>query len=359
MASEITKHNGGDIKTLIESTAPKIKQVLAKHIDSERFIRLCIFNITRNPALLDCTPLSLLQCVMTAAELGVNLGGSTGEAYPVPFKNSKTGKREAQFILGYKGLNKLVQEADEQIERISAHVVRKGDEFYFELGLDEKLRHVPTADIDAPITHAYAIVTYTNGRKRFEVMSKAEVDRIRKRSRAGDSGPWVTDYDEMAKKTVFRRLAKWLPLTPKAASAIEQSDEAEFGTISPSIDILPADDGEPKRKRVEALAEKIKEKNAQADDAPMTEAEVSAHAAEILPDPGEGSQEPSAHEKIVIALSEKYQVPTDIARARLDRYCRSMFKKTFSAVTEGSLEGIMKHVANDTFSDLGEVAAAC
>jgi recombinational DNA repair protein RecT len=53
-------------------------------------------------------------------------------------------------------------------------------------------------------------------------MTKDEVDSIKQRSRAGSSGPWVTDYNEMGKKTVFRRLTKWIPLSAEIRDAYER-----------------------------------------------------------------------------------------------------------------------------------------
>ena len=97
----------------------------------------------------------------------------------------------------------------------------------------------------------YAVCQFKDGTKKYEVMSKKEVDDIRKRSRAGQSGPWVTDYEEMAKKTVFKRLSKWLPVTPDLEAAVEH-DNQEYQSNSNQFDrssrvtaneLLGGDDG--------------------------------------------------------------------------------------------------------------------
>ena len=97
----------------------------------------------------------------------------------------------------------------------------------------------------------YAVCQFKDGTKKYEVMSKKEVDDIRKRSRAGQSGPWVTDYEEMAKKTVFKRLSKWLPVTPDLEAAVEhdnqeyQSNSNQFNRSSrvTANELLGGDDG--------------------------------------------------------------------------------------------------------------------
>ena len=71
----------------------------------------------------------------------------------------------------------------------------------------------------------YATCAFKDGTKKSDVMSIADVRAIQKRSRAGQSGPWITDFNEMAKKTVFRRLSKWLPLSAEIRDATEADDD--------------------------------------------------------------------------------------------------------------------------------------
>lgn len=116
-----------------------------------------------------------------------------------------------------------------EISTIQAHVVCKGDRFEFELGLDPRLSHVPSLEGgEREITHAYMVAHLKDGGVQVEVMTKADIDRIRSRSRSGGAGPWVTDYKEMARKTVVRRGMKYLPLTTEVREAVAVDEEVEF-----------------------------------------------------------------------------------------------------------------------------------
>jgi recombination protein RecT len=106
------------------------------------------------------------------------------------------------------------------IASIHADVVCDNDEFEVNLG---KVT-VHKIDYRKPRGAAYAFwarAEFKNGNQKCEVMTKMEVDAIRARSRAGSAGPWVTDFNEMGKKTVFRRLTKWIPLSAEIRDAID------------------------------------------------------------------------------------------------------------------------------------------
>src|SRR5262249_27161008 len=148
---------------------------------------------------------SLLGAIMQSAQLGLEPDGLLGHAYLVPY--GKT----CQLLVGYKGMLQLTRRSG-QISTIQAHVVHAEDTFEFWFGLDPKLKHVPS-DKENPgaLIAVYAVAKMKDASIQFDVMRKREVDAIRARSRASNEGPWVTDYEEMAKKTVLRRLCKMLP----------------------------------------------------------------------------------------------------------------------------------------------------
>lgn len=200
------------VRQLIEQMKPEIQRALPAHLDADRIARIAITVVGTTPALARCTPESFLGALMTASQLGLE-PGPLGEAYLVPYGDKVT------FIPGYRGLIKLAYQSG-QLRRIAAHVVRANDDFDFAYGLEPYLHHKPKlGDRGEPIG-AYAAAALINGESPFVVMSVSEVDRIRRRSRAADKGPWVTDWDAMARKTAVRQLARWLPMS---------TDLREFG----------------------------------------------------------------------------------------------------------------------------------
>lgn len=218
-----------------------ITSLVPEHLTPERLMRVAVNCVAKTPGLQKCTPTSLLQCVMAAAEVGLEPGGVLGQFYLVPMGNVATP------IIGYRGLLELARRSG-QIASIRAVVVHEKDRFRMTEGIEQTLDHEPYLEGDAgPLKYVYAVAKLKDGSVQVEVMSRAQVDAIRARSRAGNSGPWVTDYDEMAKKTVLRRLSKWLPLaTERWEKALEldngdcvegEATEAAAATVSELVSV--------------------------------------------------------------------------------------------------------------------------
>ena len=221
------------VKGLLERAAPSFAQVLPKHLSPNRLVRIAIASVAKTPELLGCNQQSLLQAVMQAAELGLEPGSALGEAYLVPFKGVVT------MIPGYRGLISLARRSG-QIEDIEAHVVYERDRFTHVKGTSMRLDHEPSLEADrGQIVAAYAMGWVKgSSRPHVEVMTRAEIDRIAK-----NSGPWRDHYSEMARKTVVRRLVKYLPMSVELARAIEIEDESHdigFNSNQDVIDIASA-----------------------------------------------------------------------------------------------------------------------
>lgn len=213
-----------------------LADVAPKHITKERIVKLALVAASRQPKLFECTPQSFLQSVMKSAELGLDCVGTLGQGYLVPYYNGKIKAFECQFIVGYQGLIELARRSG-NISRIESRVVYEKDEFVVEYGLEPKLIHKPYLGGDrGKIVCVYAIAELKDGSRQVEVMTLDEVERIRDRSKAKDGGPWVTDFAEMARKTVIRRLAKYLPLSPELAKAIE-TDDQQFDYHNAPLDV--------------------------------------------------------------------------------------------------------------------------
>lgn len=227
------------LRALLEKMKPEMAKVLPKHLEPERLLRIALTEMRRNPKLLDCSKESLLGAVMLSAQLGLE-PGPLGHCYLIPYFNKKTGTTEVQFQIGYKGMLELVRRSG-QIETIDAQVVYENDEFEFEYGLNPKLRHKPnlSGSRGKPIA-VYAIAKFKDGGYSFYVMSVEDVEKIRLKSKSPNEGPWVTDWEAMAKKTVIKQLAKYLPLSIEAqrAVAIDETTKKVSPTIEEPEEIL-------------------------------------------------------------------------------------------------------------------------
>jgi recombination protein RecT len=204
-----------------DSFRQAVAAALPKHLTPERFIRVAITAITRTPKLAQCDQASFFGALLTLSQYGIEPDGR--RAHLIPFENRKRGVTECQLIIDYKGLAELAMRSG-LVSYLHADTVCEADEFQVNLG--EITKHVidyrkPRGEVYA----AYAVCRFKDGATKAEVMTRDEVEAIRKRSRAGTSGPWVTDWAEMAKKTAFRRLSKWLPLSADLRQAIEVDDD--------------------------------------------------------------------------------------------------------------------------------------
>ncbi|MEE1357657.1 MAG: recombinase RecT, partial [Clostridia bacterium] len=193
--------------------------------------RMVLSAISVNPKLAQCTPSSFLGAMMSAAQLGLEPNTPLGQAYLIPYKNR--GVDEVQFQIGYKGLIDLAYRSGE-VELVQAHIVYENDDFTLEYGLEPKLVHKPAdRDRGEPIK-VYAMFKTKSGGYGFDVMSMDEVRRhAEKYSQAYKSGfsPWKSNFEEMAKKTVLKRVLKYAPLKSDFVRAVVQ-DESIKNEIS-------------------------------------------------------------------------------------------------------------------------------
>ncbi len=245
------------VRNFLEKMQGNLTAVLPRHLTAERMIKVALVSCAKTPKLLDCTSQSMAAAMMQAAELGLEPGGALGHAYLVPFKN------QVQFIPGYRGLIELARRSGE-IAQIGAWPVFKGEAFeYTNTDEGQKLTHVPNFESSRSaenLTHVYMIARLKGeDLPQIEVMSRAEVEAVRARSKAANAGPWVTDFVEMARKTVVKRGIKYLPLSSekfeKLAQAIEISNRAERDEID--LEVLPEqeDDADMPQRASEAAAQ--------------------------------------------------------------------------------------------------------
>lgn len=211
----------GEIGEYLGGMKDRVAQILPKHLTADRVLQMAATTIHRNPTIAKCTPTSLLGAVMQASLLGFPPVDALGYCYFVPYG------KDVQFQIGYKGLVDLARRSG-KVKDVYAEIVREGDVFEAEFGLERTLKHKPTFDTSKPVTHAYAVCHYSDGGYSFVVLSKAEIEKLRLRSpmqKGAPSGAWATDYEAMAKAKALKQLAKYLPLSLDQVAAVA-TDEA-------------------------------------------------------------------------------------------------------------------------------------
>lgn len=196
----------------------------------QRYVRIAVQEIRTNPKLAECDPATICQSIAKIVGWGLEIGGEAAEAYLIPRWNKHTNRMECQAQRGVKGLCKQVRNSGE-VSMVYAEPVYEGDRFYRSLGSDPRLEHEP-ADQTTNVTHVYAVCQYKDGSKQFKVMTRKQVEEHRdKFSQQKDGYTWRDNFEEMALKTVLRKLIKQLPITIG-------SDEDDSDTLPITVEPL-------------------------------------------------------------------------------------------------------------------------
>lgn len=219
----------GSFEEMIQNFRGTIAAVLPRHLSADRMARIALAEFRRQPKLAKCDPHSIFAAIIVASQLGLEIG-VMGEAYLVPYGG------ECQLIPGYQGLLDLVRRSG-RIKRIEAQVVRDGDSFTYRAGLQTVLEHTPKLEGEpGAMRLAYAVAEFSDGGYHVEVMTKQQIEKIRDGSQgykyakqSGKDSPWIDNPDEMWRKTVIRRICKYLPKSPELATALALEDASSRG----------------------------------------------------------------------------------------------------------------------------------
>lgn len=234
--TDLVQQKAKSLQALLEVSKKQIEAALPRHLTPERLLRIAMTEARKNPALLECTQASFIGAIIQTAQLGLEPGGILGHSYLVPFKNKKRGITEVQLIVGYKGMMDLAYRSP-KVSHVIARAVYEGDKFSYQYGTDERLEHVPDPEaMGKKLTHVYAVAFLREGGKIFDVMEAKEIESARQRSKTPDSGPWETDFESMAKKSVVRRMFRFMPVSIELQNAVgidEAGDrgEQDFGSV--------------------------------------------------------------------------------------------------------------------------------
>lgn len=212
-----------------EKMTPEVRAALPPQIPVERFMRVVLTAVNGNPDLLAADRRSLFESAMKAAQDGLLPDGRDGAFVVYNTKAKDANGRDSwikkvQWLPMIAGILKKVRNSGD-ILSLSAHIAYEKDEFHYVLGDDERIEHRPAmGERGAPVL-AYAIAKTKDGGIYREVMTVSDIEKVRSVSRAKNSGPWVDWWDEMARKTVLRRLAKRLPMSTDLDDLIRRDDE--------------------------------------------------------------------------------------------------------------------------------------
>ena len=203
-------------KTMFTDVAPPNYSV-------ERLRRQVSIIMAENDKVAKCSPTSIITSCMRIAELGLDLSKGAGQAYLVPYAT------ECTLIIGYRGYIELAYRTN-KVRSVQTGAVMEGDAFDYGLGSDPFVNHKPEIFGDrGNLIAVYAVARMKTGETMVDIMRRDEIDRVKKASRAGTRGPWVDHFTEMARKTVARRLAKYLPTDNILSLAMEyDADEPEI-----------------------------------------------------------------------------------------------------------------------------------
>lgn len=227
-----------EVKNFLETRKDDMAALAGRLIDPQRLLQLMLQACARPPegdkaGLLDCSNRSLLASLMFCAQVQLEPVGAWG-VWVLPYRNKKTGTVDAQPQIDYRGMMTLIRRAFPAV-RFTAHCYYseeiKAGRFRVRYADDESCEHDPILDSKqrGAMAGAYAIAHFPDGSKQRAILTRADVDHYRAKSRASGFGPWVTDYDAMARKTALRRLCDMIPTDQALRAALELDDRADRG----------------------------------------------------------------------------------------------------------------------------------
>jgi recombination protein RecT len=242
---QVATRDPSELKTMVGKMEAQFQLAMPKGMEAKQLIRDFMTVLQVTPSLATCEPRSILGALMTCSQLGLR-PGVLGQAWVVPFKG------KGQLIIGYKGLATLAQRTS-AIASITTRIIHENDYYDYEFGLEERLIHKPamTGPRGEPVAY-YSVVRTNTGGKYWEVMSRIEMEEHRDLFAMGRAkgtigkagphlkgvvvGPWVDNFDAMAKKTVVIKALNLAPASTELQRAFDVDGSTRFD-ISPTANV--------------------------------------------------------------------------------------------------------------------------
>lgn len=248
MSTDLTPQNEAPVvvaqprwKTLLEQAMPKIARSLPDHVTEKKFHQVAATAFGKAPMLREClesNPTAVLNALADCAADG--LLPDNRQATLTPFKDRRANRVNLTYIPMIAGVLMRMRNSGE-VATITARCVFANERFSVSFGDDERIEHEPSLGSDpGAFVAAYAIIKFKDGSVEREVMPKREIDKVRNTSRSKDKGPWASWYEEMAKKTVIKRLAKRCPFSTDIMAMLDRDNsfydpsKTVEGTITPA-----------------------------------------------------------------------------------------------------------------------------
>ena len=224
-----TAKNYTTIKDMVDSMMPELMKALPKHIKPDRVARVWLNEVRKNPKLASCTKNSLAGAFMLSAQLGLE-PGPLQHCYLIPFNNRKANCVEVEFQIGYQGYIELGRRSG-LLTTITVQTVYENDEFTYQYGSDQHLKHIPKmGDRGKPIGF-YCFTKLNTGEESFTILSVHDVEKHRDRfTKSRDfktkqiTGPWKDDFEAMSKKTAIKQHFKYMPLSLELQAEISKDE---------------------------------------------------------------------------------------------------------------------------------------
>ncbi len=310
-----------EFKRMLPAIQDALPKTARRYLTPERLVKVALMAYRKQPRLWECTQESIMQGVMEMAQIGLEIGSPFGHAYLVPYKNH--GVMEAQAQIGYRGFVTLARRSGE-IESVKAEVVCAHDLFKVNLIGREPPTLSPPENGEArgTVLGAVCVAYYMGGGLHQEYMTTPDIKLIQARSKMGNAGAWKSDWNEMAKKTVVRRAAKYWPLCSEEMDKALEHDNRTAGLVD--VQLAPPLEA-TLDKGVDAVLEALSGGDATPPAAPETQPPPEDQGPADAPPNGSGSPQTNGDpgdamtaKKELLGYGVMLEIPEDVVYKVLD-----------------------------------------